>query len=190
MAPKKAVHDDKELEAFQGVHAALKDLAPEVRRKVLASVSALLEIPGSAVPPTPIGSTQAASLHHAPAETRTTSSRPFSIRELMQDKNPGTNMERIALFAYYREKYEGTSRFSRGDLEKYFAKARENPPKNYDRDFNNTVLKGWIHEDGEESYITSKGLEAVESAFSEAGSKSNHPRKNRQRSSRTPSATK
>ena len=181
MAPKKAVNGDKELEAFQGVHAALKDLTPEVRRKVLASVSALLEIPGSAVPSTPIGSTQSASLHPAPAETRT-SSRPLSIRELMQDKKPSTNMERIALFAYYREKYEGTSRFSRGDLEKYFAKARENPPKNYDRDFNNTVLKGWIHEDGEESYITSKGLEAVESAFSEAGSKSSQPRKKRQRS--------
>jgi hypothetical protein len=43
--------------------------------------------------------------------------------------------------------------------------AKEPPPKNYPRDFNETVRRGWIHEDGTESYITSKGIEAVEAGF-------------------------
>jgi hypothetical protein len=89
--------------------------------------------------------------------------------ELIQEKNPATNSQKIALFAYYREKYEGLSRFSRGDLKTYFSKAKESPPGNYDRDFNNAVKVGWIHEDGSESYLTSKGLEAVEAGFGGRG---------------------
>jgi hypothetical protein len=92
--------------------------------------------------------------------------RPLSINELVQEKSPsGTNAQRIALFAYYRDKHEGISRFTRDDLKVYFAKAKEQPPRNYDRDFVEAVKKGWIHEDGADSYVTSKGIEAVESGF-------------------------
>jgi len=158
---------DPELLALQGVHAALKGLSPEARRKVLVSVAALLEIPEvpsvTETRPTQGASPTIARTQEAPA--RSASARPLSIRELMQEKSPGTNVEKITLFAYYREKYEGISRFSRRNLEEYFVKARETPPKNFDRDFNKTVLRGWIHEDGEDSYLTSKGLEAVESGF-------------------------
>ena len=71
----------------------------------------------------------------------------------------------VALFAYYRERYERQPRFARGDLLAYFSKAREAPPSNFDRDFSNALKYGWIHEDGAESYLTSKGLEAVETGF-------------------------
>jgi len=96
---------------------------------------------------------------------RPSSVRPVSLLELMQEKQPRTNDEKIALFAYYREKHEGKPRFARSDLETYFAKAKELPPGNFDRDFTKTVRNAWIHEDDDQSYITSKGIEAVESGF-------------------------
>jgi hypothetical protein len=83
----------------------------------------------------------------------------------MTEKQPGTNAQKIALFAYYREKYEGLSRFERSDLQPYFAKARLTPASNFDRDFVEAVKKGWIHEEKADSYLTTKGVEAVESGF-------------------------
>jgi hypothetical protein len=84
---------------------------------------------------------------------------------LVQDKQPKNNAQKLALFAYHRERNEGHTRFSRRELEPYFAAAKETPPQNFDRDFNKAVEEGWIHEDGADSYLTSRGLEAVESGF-------------------------
>jgi hypothetical protein len=67
--------------------------------------------------------------------------------------------------------------------------AKEKPPRNYDRDFVEAVKKGWIHEDGAESYITSKGIEAVESGF--AGERKYTKRAGRPRKvGRRPAGTK
>jgi hypothetical protein len=164
---------DSHISALEAVYNALKDLDQETRRKVLSSVYALLDM---SMPQTPERSqagertpvrenAQRLSPTEGEGFSRNYSSRPLSLVELMQEKHPSTNMERIALFAYYREKVENLPRFSRDDLYPYFAKAKEKPPGNYQRDFVDTVRKGWIHEDGAESYITSKGIEAVESGF-------------------------
>ena len=151
---------DPHIVALEAVYAALKDLDPSGRKKVLSSVFALLELEGGPALH-PISS-------HPIIEERhpvTTSSRPISLVELVNDKKPGTNSQRIALFAYYREKSEGLSRFARDDLKPYFGKAKQPPASNYDRDFVEAVRKGWIHEDGADSYLTTKGVEAVESGF-------------------------
>lgn len=160
---------DPEIEALQSVHAALKPLAVEERTRVLASVYALLGIRGpDPTPTTPLPSQYTApptaDASNANISTRS-QTRPLSINELVQERSPGTSAQRIALFAYYRDKHEGIPRFTRDDLKGYFAKAKEQPPRNYDRDFVEAVKKGWIHEDGAESYVTSKGIEAVESSF-------------------------
>jgi hypothetical protein len=159
---------DKAMSALEAVHAALKPLKPEDRQRVLSSVRALLDV-------SPQSSTNALgkSLSSIPPssvqETVATSARKTSIRELIQDKKPSSSPEFITLFAYYREKYENLPTFARADLQKYYGLSKENPPANYDRDFVNAVRKGWIHEDDENSYITSKGIEAVESGFSSTG---------------------
>jgi hypothetical protein len=152
-----------EVAAHQSVYAALKDLDLETRRRVLASVLALLGM--SEVTAISEASKMGSVQEFKPSPQPAVSSRPISVIELMQEKNPRTNEERIALFAYYREKYEGYQRFARRDLEPYFAKAKLAPAANYDRDFVKVVKRGWIHEDGSDSYLTSKGLEAVESDF-------------------------
>lgn len=160
---------DLVIEALQSVHAALKPLSADERTRVLASVYALLGISGPTVGPPPSTGLRSATPSIAetlPHEITTRSqARPLSINELVQEKGPGTNAQRIALFAYYRDKHEGVSRFTRDDLKAYFAKAKEQPPRNYDRDFVEAIKRGWIHEDGADSYVTSKGIEAVEAGF-------------------------
>src|SRR3972149_6603262 len=165
-----AIKKDPEISALEAVHAALKDLDPESRRKVLASVYALLDISGPKPSDQPAAreERQPAAARVSEPPLRSTTARPKSLVELIQEKNPTTHPQRIALFAYYREKYEGLSRFGRPDLEPYFAKAKLSPPGNYARDFVDAVKRGWIHEDGEESYLTSKGIEVVEAGFAGA----------------------
>lgn len=146
--------------ALEAVYQALKNLGVADRKRVLSSALALLDLEGGL----PV---HASSYHRAQDDEMPTSasSRPLSLVELLNEKRPGTNAQRIALFAYYREKSEGKSRFGRDDLKTYFAKAKQPPAGNFDRDFVKAVLKGWIHEDEEESYLTTKGIEIVESGF-------------------------
>lgn len=75
-------------------------------------------------------------------------------------------MQRIACFAYYRDKIEGQELFSSLELAPYFKQAKlAAPGSNYARDFNNAVREGWIHDDGPKSYLTRKGEQAVEAGF-------------------------
>ena len=158
-----ATSKDPLIAAVETVHAALKDLDSTDVRRVLASVGALLQVPLATQTDRPtITKERVSESNDAMARP---SARPLSIVELLQEKEPSTGAERIALFAYYREKYEGLNRFSRGDLQPCFAKAHLKPPANYNRDFVAAVKKGWLHEDNGESYITTKGIEAVEAGF-------------------------
>lgn len=155
-----AVAKDAKFEAVEAIYSALKKLDDAEQRSVLASVYTLLGLEGPRQQLTPAVS---APVH--PRQAAAVSSRPVSLGELINDKKPGTNAQRIALFAYYREKSEGLSRFSRSDLEPYFAKARLAPAGNFDRDFGEAVKRGWIHEDGADSYLTTRGVEAIESNY-------------------------
>lgn len=152
------------ISAVQAVFDALEPLDDATRQKVLASVTALLGMssPISGGQPTPPLDEQS----RAPiAQRPQTFDRPKSLVELIHEKQPKNNAQKIVLFAYYRERVEGNARFAKADLKNYFATAKEKPAGNYDRDFAQAVKAGWIHEDGSDSYLTSKGLEAVESGF-------------------------
>jgi hypothetical protein len=157
---------DKTIAAVEAVHTALKKLNSEERQRVLASVRALLNMSFSPSDKLAEDSEGEASgpVQSGPTST-VASARPLAVRELIQDKKPRTHPQFIALFAYYREKHENRPSFSRDDLRRYYTTSRENPPKNFDRDFVEAVKRGWIHEDAENSYITSKGIEAVASGF-------------------------
>ncbi len=176
---------DKTIAALEAVHAALKPLSGDERIRILASVRTLLEIPGARrqEEAQAEGETDASPVSPpVPAQTPT---RPLSIRELIDAKKPGSHPEFITLFAYYREKQENQPSFSRDDLKRYYSLSRENPPANYDRDFVKAIQKGWIHEDGGNSYITSKGIEAVAAGFAKIAV--NRPREGRAVSKRAKS---
>ncbi len=157
---------DPKIEAVEAVYTAIKSLDSQARSEVISSVFALLGM-GATTPvsQTPAGQVQPVLSPTPEAPTPTPRARPKGLTEAINERQPGTNAQRIALFAYWREKHEGIPRFAREDLESYFGKAHLSPPRNYDRDFTKAVDRGWIHEDGAESYITSKGIEVVEANF-------------------------
>jgi hypothetical protein len=154
---------DAKLEAVQIVYVALKDLVDDERHQVLSSVLALLKM--SPVTGTSQDDIPGVSRTQSGSESTTAAKRRLSLVELVNDRNPKTNVERIALFAYYREHVEGIAQFERDDLRPYFVKARMAPPTNYDRDFVKAIKQGWIHEEGSDSYLTNRGVQAVESGF-------------------------
>jgi hypothetical protein len=158
------VKKDNLLAATQTVFNALKDLAPELQSRVLSSALSLLGISQPEAQSAATRSTEPA----RPAAI-SQSSRPMSPVELIRDKAPATNAQRIAIFAYYRDKHEGKARFDRLDLKPYFANAKCPAPTNYDRDFTSAVKLGYVYEDGTDSYITSRGVEAVEAGFGGKG---------------------
>lgn len=174
MAPAKS---DPEIAALQVVYLALKPLSSDERRKVLASVQALLGTVEVPIELRPIPSTPV---------PQSSSARPLSLVELIKDKQPKTNIDLITLFAYFRDQYEGQPRFSRNDLRGYFSKAKQNPPGNFDRDFVEAVKRGWLHEDGEESYITSRGMEAIAAGFPSERRTAKGKTANRRRTRPTP----
>ena len=149
---------DNLVEAVQVVYNALEPLSIEDRDKVIASVQALLGSRSTAPSQT---TTTAPTVGSLPQAT----TRPKSLVEVIQEKGPRTIIDNITLFAYYRDMYERLPRFARNDLKGYFSKARLGPPSNFDRDFVEAVKRGWLHEEGSGSYITTKGIEAVESGF-------------------------
>jgi len=179
MATRKGESVPSAVEAVQTVYSALENLDADTRQKVLASVTALLGMETEVTARQPPRIVEESRI--APQSRPIQSDRPKSLVEVIQEKHPSTNDEKIALFAYYRERIEGLSRFSRGDLKQYFAVAKEKPAANYDRDFSKAIKAGWIHEDGSDSYLTSRGLEAVESGFSGG---SGEPRRNPKKSSK------
>jgi len=155
---------DPVISAVAAVHAALKNLDPADRQRVLASVGALLGVPID--PPSGgTGGVITGNVMDESVDQTSRSGRRVSLVELMQEKSPSTNAQKIALFAYYRDKHENKPRFAREDLKAYFGLAKESPPANYDRDFVNAVRSGWVHEEAADSYVTSKGIEVVESGF-------------------------
>ena len=155
------------IDAVRAIYEALEPLDGDTRSRAIASAMSLLgmQLPDD-VPRATQGVGVGTALETDIAQPVTpVLDRPQSLVEVMQEKVPATNAQKIAVFAFYRERVQGVPRFSRRDLEPYFADAREAPPGNYDRDFNQALGQGWIHEDGEQSYLTTKGIEAVEAGF-------------------------
>jgi hypothetical protein len=162
----------KTVEALGTVTKALQSLAQEERIRVLQSAAALFGVSG-------IGAPVNSKMSHGGAHAETLSAGPtltngsgkrLSVVEFLDEKSPATNPQRLVCFAYYRDKVEGESNFSKGDLSAYFAQAKlPNPGKNYSREYNQAVKEGWIHDSGSGSYVTLKGEKAVEAGFGGRG---------------------
>lgn len=180
---------EPEVAAVQQVFEALKGMDAEGQQRVLTAALALLGLsfvgaPASAPVRAPLAGPTGVSAMGAPGRRK-------GLTELVNEKSPSTSSQRIVLFAYYRDKHEGLPTFSRADLRPYFAKAKLSPPSNYDRDFSNAVERGWIHEDGSESYITSNGEKLVESGFTGArGHSDSMPRERKAGRKKSPKRTK
>lgn len=157
-------------EAAIKVMNALQPLSPEERARVLHSAAALYGV--SSGPMTSLAAPSnrnvgtAGAVGSAAAIQTTSPGKRLSIVEFLQQREAATNPQRIACFAYYREKVEGSENFAKGDLSDYFPLAKlPAPGSNYSRDYNGAVKEGWIHDEGAKSYLTQKGEAAVEAGF-------------------------
>jgi hypothetical protein len=83
------------------------------------------------------------------------SCRPREVTVELIQEEPATNAQRIAVFAYHREKLKASPGF-RADLP-YFGKAKEPPPANQMIGISPLQSgRAGFGEDGAESYLTSK----------------------------------
>lgn len=165
----------KATEAAIAVMNALQPLNSDERARVLQSAAALFGLgSGILLAPVTAGAPDSSGTANAEGNSKSTraqdipptSSKPMSLVEFLKQKSPVTNCQRIACFAYYWEKYEAKSNFSKSDLSRYFAKAKLTAPgPNYTRDYNATVKQAWIHDDEANSYLTQEGERAVEAGF-------------------------
>ncbi|HJQ52713.1 MAG TPA: hypothetical protein VJ825_02610 [Gemmatimonadaceae bacterium] len=160
------VDTNKITAAATAVMKTLENLSNEERERVLQSVSTLYGIAPISISPE---EREQQNLQNGGELSRqpTHKGKRQSVVEFLNEKQPATNSQRIALFAAYREQIEAKgSAFARRDLEPYFASAKlPNPGRNYDRDFVKAVKAGWIHEDGANSYLTQAGETAVKKGF-------------------------
>lgn len=181
----------KAAEAVVAVMSALQPLSQEERSRVLHSAAALFGV--STFTTAPAQETPSLNAHNPSATPHShgaagsgNSSKRLSIVELLKEKAPATNSQRIACFAYYREKVESNGTFSKSDLAGYFAKAKlADPGPNYARDYNKAVRDGWIHDNAAESYLTQNGEAAVEAGFGGKG-KARGPQAGKRRKGKKP----
>lgn len=167
--------NDATTDAAIAVMAALQPLSSDERSRVIQSAAALFGVslaqptPAAAASPTTATSNSGGSNHSAaPAVSNGTAAggKRVSLVELIKEKSPATNAQRIACFAYYREKVEGKPNFASIDLSAYFSQAKlPAPGPNYSRDYTSAVKQAWIHDDGANSYLTQEGETVVESGF-------------------------
>lgn len=91
---------------------------------------------------------------------------PRSAREALDGSGAASNPEKILAFAVHLERDEGKPHFTRLDIKRCFAAAREAPPHNLNRDFVTAVSYGWIHEEANgRAYATTTGRNAIDSRF-------------------------
>lgn len=128
--------------ALQALVNALQPLAGEARRRVLQAASTFLRI--NPVPPAL--ALESSSSHH-PASP---SHRPFSEagtmspKEFLLEKQPRTDVERIACLAFYLTHYRDTPHFKTLELSKLNTEAAQQKFANAANATNNAVKMGYL----------------------------------------------
>lgn len=99
-------------------------------------------------------------------ETPTTK---IDLSVLIKRVNPKTNPERIATLAYHMKVNERQEKFTRKDILSIWQAVGFKKPGNFNRDFRETIRKGWISPiEGEDAfYLTTLGQEYIEEKLRE-----------------------
>lgn len=135
--------DVDEFGAFQQVISALKPLSEEGRRRLLDAAATLLRVStagthhySSGRHTTPTGATSAA----APFSEDTS----MSAKDFLMEKQPRTDVERVACLAYFLTHYRSTPHFKTLDLSKLNTEAAQPKFSNAATSTNNAVKLGYL----------------------------------------------
>jgi len=94
--------------------------------------------------------------------------KPLSLREFVNEKLPKTNAEVILTIAEFLSVFEGKSKFLKEDIRSRFSSAGEALPKNFTRDFQTALDKGWIGESTDVKgsfFVTRTGETVIQRGF-------------------------
>lgn len=143
---------DKELSAITKILEAFGDVGVERRQYVLEYVRERLKLPQSTAStklnPQPVGQ-----------------SNPTSVAAFVREKKPTNNYQKIAVLAYYMQKYENKDEFLLSDLVAANTKAKQTKIGNAARDLRDAKGKyGYITQGAspKSSQITTFGEDVVE----------------------------
>ena len=142
---KKQRSDDRELEAISSILEALDELDGESIQRVLDYVFSRLSIPASSTMSSHVP--RALSTIPSPLEP-SARSRPPSIRDLKEEKQPESANQMAALVAYYLSEVlssdEAKEAVNTADLEKYFKQAGFKLPKTLSMTLSNATAAGYF----------------------------------------------
>lgn len=94
--------------------------------------------------------------------------KPLSLREFVYEHEPKTNAQTILCIAQFLAEQEDKQRFERDEIRPRFPDAGQALPKNYTRDFQTALDKGWIAPDPvnkELYFVTRMGERQLEEGF-------------------------
>ncbi len=133
-----------EFEALQAVIAALRPLPEETRVRILEAVSAFLQV--SPRPQSASRSTRPSDADYPSSGTRVPFSEDTSMspKDFLFEKQPRTDVERIACLAYYLTHYRGTQHFKTLDLSMLNTEAAQPKFANTAYSSNNAVKRGYL----------------------------------------------
>jgi len=134
-----------EFEALNNVIAALTPLSEEARRRILESASLFLRVDMQPRARTPsvhaTGEPASPSLGSRPLYSEDTS---MSAKDFLLEKQPRTDVERIACLAYYLTHYRGMPHFKTIDLSMLNTEAAQPKFANTAYSSNNAVKLGYL----------------------------------------------
>lgn len=103
-----------DVEALSTIIAVLKQLEPDVQRRVLSSVHTFLEVPLQTKVPSHID--EATPSARSILGQEFSRDRTLSPKEFLHDKRPVTDVERVTCLAYYLTHYRDTPHFKTVDI--------------------------------------------------------------------------
>lgn len=138
----KFLDPDAEVRALQSVIGALQPLDEEARRRIVESVTTFLRIASGRPAPQIIHDSELGSRPRSyPAFSADTAMSP---KEFMLEKQPRTDVERVACLAYYLTEYRASPSFKTLDLSKLNTEAAQPKFSNAANSVNNAVKRGYL----------------------------------------------
>jgi hypothetical protein len=143
LASSLASSEPDQLGALQAVIGALSPLDDEARHRILDAVATFLKIGRSSGIPSSAGATRTGQqdVRRRPTFSEDTSMSP---KEFLLEKQPRTDVERIACLAYYLTHYRDTPNFKTLDLSKLNTEAAQPKFSNAANATNNAVKTGYL----------------------------------------------
>jgi hypothetical protein len=139
-----ATNHGAELAALQAVIAALQDVDVEARRRIMNAAATFLDVGDEprAVSPRPVPAVDA--IDDPPSYPSFSADTSMSPKEFLFQKQPRTDVERIAALAYYLTHYLDTPHFKTLDLSKLNTEAAQPKFSNAANSANNAVKQGYL----------------------------------------------